>query len=320
MSATRLPTPARVPPPPAAASAAAGDHTATSATALSKEERLRALLAGLDQVLVAFSGGVDSTYLLAVAQEVLGPRVRAVTADSPSLARRTLEEARTFCAARQVAHLVVATTEFEDPTYRANDGNRCAACKSALLEAMRSIAGASTAAQEATLVLGVIADDLHDHRPGIAAARAAGARFPLADVGLTKDEIRLRSQALGLPTWDRPAEPCLSSRVPYGEPVTPEAVRMIEAAERCLHDLGFRTCRARHHRVGRTREGQPRGYLCRIEVPEQEMARVLAVRAPLLERLRAIGYGTVALDLAAFSSGSLNALLRPGERQAPDPS
>ena len=145
------------------------------------------------------------------------------------------------------------------------------------------------------------------------AAGEAGARWPLADLGFTKAEVRERSRARGLPTWDRPAEPCLSSRVPYGETVTPEAVRMIEAAERALRAAGFRDCRARHHQVGRKLDGSARGWMCRIEVPESELERLLAARAHLLPELKRIGDGSIALDLAGFASGSLNALLGSGE-------
>lgn len=283
--------------------------------ATAKEERLKALLAGHDRVLVAFSAGVDSTYLLAVAHEVLGGRAEAVIADSASLARRSLEEARAFCIARGIVLHVVATGEFTQPEYVANDGRRCYHCKSALFAAMNTLAAATaTTRGPAALLLGANADDFADVRPGLQAAAEAGARWPLADAGLTKDDIRQLSRARGLATWDRPAEPCLSSRVPYGEPVTPEAVAMIERAEELLRAHGLRECRARHHRVG-----AGRGALLRIEVPDADIAAVAAARAALLPPLRALGYAHVALDLAGFASGSLNRLLTPAEIAAARP-
>jgi uncharacterized protein len=293
-----------------------------AADAFAKESALRDVLVGYGRAMVAFSAGVDSTYLLDVAREALGERVTAVTADSPSLARSSLAEAEAFCRARGIAHAIVATDEFERDEYRANDGQRCYHCKAALMRAMGGLVRATgTSRGDTALLIGAIAEDLGDHRPGLRAALEAGARWPLADLGFTKDEVRERSRARGLATWDRPAEPCLSSRVPYGEPVTPEAVRMIEAAERVLRAAGFRACRARHHQVGRKPDGGARGWLCRIEVPDADLERLMAARARLLPELRRIGYASVAIDLAGLASGSLNALLAPAERAqgAPQP-
>jgi len=285
--------------------------------ALGKENALRAALAGLPRVLVAFSAGVDSTYLLHIAHMVLGDRCEAVTADSPSMARRSLDEAVRFCAEHGIRHHVVKTAEFEQEAYRANDGQRCYHCKSALFAAMNALAAATAAERgDAALLLGAIAEDFGDIRPGLQAAAEAGARWPLADAGFSKPDVRARSKAAGLATWDRPAEPCLSSRVPYGEIVTPEAMRMIEAAEECLHWLGLRECRARHHTIGASGAGsKARGFLCRIEVPEADFATVIAARATLIPALRQIGYQQVALDLAGFASGGMNALLSDSERQ-----
>jgi uncharacterized protein len=278
--------------------------------ALGKEQSLKAELARLGSVMVAFSAGVDSTYLLDVAAEMLGDRVHAVTADSPSLARASLAEAEAFCRARGIRHSVVKTDEFEHDEYLANDGKRCYHCKAALMRAMNALAHATGDARRGqALLIGAIADDLGDYRPGMRAAAEAGARWPLADAGFAKDEVRARSRARALSSWNRPAEPCLSSRVPYGERVTVEGLRMVEAAELVLKRLGFAECRARHHRVGE------RGSLCRIEVPEADLARLLACRAELLPALRGLGYLSVSLDLAGLASGGFNALLaRPAAR------
>ncbi len=268
--------------------------------ALARETQLRERLRRAPRALVAYSAGVDSTYLLAVAHAELGAQVEAVTADSPSLARSALTEATDFCAARGIAHRIVPTDEFANPAYTANDGQRCYHCKAELLDVMRALpveAGTE-------LWIGAIADDLADWRPGMRAAGERGAVFPLAEVGLTKVMIRERSRALDLPTWDRPAEPCLSSRVPYGEAVTPAGVRMIEAAEAHLRGLGLRTCRARHHAVG-----GGTAWLCRIEVPVVDLAGVIGQREAVIAGVKAAGYAFVALDLAGFASGGYNTTL-----------
>jgi uncharacterized protein len=272
---------------------------------LAKEGRLIADLSGCRAAMVAFSAGVDSTYLLAVAFEVLGAEVLAVTADSPSLSRASLREAEDFCRAAGIRHAVVKTDEFEQREYLANDGSRCFHCKSALMRAMVGLAQA-TGAQRAggALLVGAISDDLEDFRPGMAAAAQAGARWPLADAGFTKQDVRARSRARRLASWDRPAEPCLSSRVPYGEPVTVAGLAMVEAAEQLLKGLGFAQCRARHHQIG-----GGRGFLCRIEVPEGDLARLLAARAQLLPALRALGYLNITIDLNGLVSGGFNQLL-----------
>ncbi len=307
-------------PPPAAALA----PILAESQALAKESAALAHLRGYGPCLVAFSAGVDSTYLLDLAVEALGKnRVVAVTADSPSLARHSLEEARVFCHERGIEHLVVATDEFDSPDYLANDGQRCYHCKSALLKAMNALALAlinqGRLAHGAKFLIGAIADDLGDYRPGMRAAAEAGALWPLADAGFSKAEVRERSRARNLPTWNRPAEPCLSSRLPYGEPVTVEALAMIEGAERVLRTFGFPTCRARHHRIGAAAgpngNSPTRGNLLRIEVPIDDLARVVASREILLPALRACGYANVTLDLAGFVSGGYNALLAPARQQ-----
>lgn len=272
--------------------------------AAAKEHRLIGGLTAWPQVMVAFSAGVDSTYLLDVAREVHGERVTAVTADSPSLARSSLAESEVFCRERGIRHLVVETDEFAQEEYLANDGRRCYHCKAALMRAMNGLAAATRAERgEVALLIGAIADDLGDYRPGMQAAREAGARWPLADLGFTKAEVRERSRMRGLPTWNRAAEPCLSSRVPYGERVTVTGLRMIEQAESVLKSHGFAVCRARHHQLA---DG---GLRCRIEVPDDEIARLTALGDVILPAIRALGYREAVIDPRGFVSGGFNALL-----------
>lgn len=283
--------------------------SATTTDAVIKEARLIDVLRGYQQVMVAFSAGVDSTYLLDVAHAVLGERVVAVTADSPSLARTSLAEAEAFCRERSIRHIVVPTDEFEREEYLANDGKRCYHCKAALLRAMNGLANATRRERgDVALLIGAIADDLGDYRPGMKAAGEAGARWPLADLGFTKVEVRERSRARDLPTWNRAAEPCLSSRVPYGERVTVAGLRMIEQAESVLKGLGFPVCRARHHQIGND-VSQHRGFLCRIEVPKADLPRLVALTDQVVPAIRALGYANVTIDLAGFTSGGFNALL-----------
>jgi uncharacterized protein len=290
-----------------------GPGSAVTNSAAAKESALKHLLASYGRALVAFSAGVDSTYLLDVAHEVLGERVIAVTADSPSLARSGLAEAEAFCRDRGIRFQRVGTDEFADAAYVANDGKRCYHCKAALMRAMDGLARAAFAEHgDAALLLGAIADDRADYRPGMQASAAAGARWPLAETGFTKAEVRERSQIRGLATWNRPASPCLASRIPYGEPITSEALAMVERAENILRELGFAECRARHHRVG---EG--RGHLCRIEVPVASLESLVAQRVRLVTELRALGYLNVCVDLAGFASGGFNRMLSDQERQQP---
>jgi uncharacterized protein len=270
-----------------------------------KEHALLAALRGWGRVMVAFSGGVDSTYLLDMAFGALGMAAIAVTADSPSLARSSLAEAEQFCQSKGIRHLVVKTDEFEHDEYLANDGQRCFHCKAALMRAMNGLVLATNTSRGGIcLLLGVITEDLKDYRPGMVAAQAAGARWPLADAGFSKQDVRDRSRLRGLASWNRPAEPCLSSRIPYGEPVSVAGLAMIEAAENVLKRLGFNECRARHHQVA-----GGRGYLCRIEIPVAACALVLEHRAELVACLRAIGYLHVTLDLGGLASGGFNMLL-----------
>jgi uncharacterized protein len=270
--------------------------------ALAAEQRLEGILRGYGAVAVAFSGGVDSTYLLDVAHGVLGDACIAVTADSPSLRRRRLGAAQAYCAARGIRHERLATAELTRSDYRENTGRRCHACKAELVDAI------ATRFPDVVICLGAVTDDFADVRPGLRAAAERGARWPLVDAGLDKATVRARSRARGLAGWDRPPEPCLGSRFPYGEPVTVAGLRMVEAAEDLLEDLGFSDGRARHHTVG-----GGRAWLCRIEVPVAEIPRAIELRTRLLAELRALGYAQVALDLGGLVSGGFNALLTPAE-------
>jgi uncharacterized protein len=258
-------------------------------------EGLRARLRSLGRVVVAFSGGADSALLAWVANDELGPdRVHAVTAVSPSLAPEEEADCRRLAVEWGLRWTPIDTDELEDPAYRRNDGDRCYHCKTELMEAVGPIAEA----EGATVVLGVNVDDLGDHRPGQRAAAERGAVFPLVDAGLTKEQIRSHSRALGLRTWDKPAAACLASRVPYGTPVTLSVLTEVAAAESALRALGFRQLRVRHY-----------GDLARLEVPVDALGEVVARRAEVVEAVRGAGYRYVTLDLEGFRSGNLNAAL-----------
>jgi uncharacterized protein len=256
-----------------------------------KDQALRARLAELGSVIVAFSGGVDSAFVLKVAVEVLGAeRVLAVTGRSPSVPRRELESAAALAEECGAAH----AAEFEDENYRANPTNRCYFCKTELYARLVELADARGFA---TVINGVNADDLGDFRPGLQAADEHRVAAPVAEVGITKAELRALAAARGLSIHDKPAAPCLSSRVQYGEAITPAKLRQIDEAEIFLREQGFRECRVRHHE-----------NLARIEVPAQEIARFAdpALRAAVDQKLRELGYQYVSLDLRGFRSGSLN--------------
>jgi pyridinium-3,5-biscarboxylic acid mononucleotide sulfurtransferase len=275
--------------------------------AAEKERALDARLAAMPTAMVAFSAGVDSTYLLFRAHQVLGERVIAVTADSQSLTRASLHEAQDFCRARGIQHRIVYTDELANEAYVVNDGNRCYHCKAALMQAMHGLLQATAREREqfsaCALLLGAIAEDASDHRPGMRAARERGAAWPLADVGFTKDDIRARSRFHGLSSWNRPAEPCLSSRIPYGERVTVTSLRMIEQAEIILKQHGFPLCRARHH------QNDQNNYYCRIEVPVADIARLQAQLSLIQSALLALGYADIVVDKKGFISGGFNATL-----------
>jgi len=270
-----------------------------------KHEKMRDCIRSLGRVAVAFSGGVDSTFVLKVAVDVLGPEnVLAVTGVSSSLARRELQAAKTLAESLGVRHLLIDPGEFADADYLANPANRCYFCKSALYARMEEILASHDLA---AALNGTNVDDLGDHRPGLDAAREHGVRSPCVEAGLSKAEIRTLSAEMGLPTFDKPASPCLSSRVPYGERITPAKLRMIEQAENFLHDLGVRECRVRHHDT-----------LARIEVSPYWIERLMRpeMRARIDAAFSEFGYQYVTIDLRGFRSGSLNEVIAFGRRQS----
>jgi uncharacterized protein len=278
--------------------------TAPTGTSASLDD-LKDALRRLGRVVVAFSGGADSSLLAKVAQDTLGrDAVLCVTALSPSLAGAEEADCRSLADEWNLRWLGVPTSEMEDAAYVANGPDRCARCKTALMDAVGPLASA----EGATVVLGVNVSDLGDHRPGQAAAAAAGAAFPLVEAGFTKDDIRRWSRQLGLRTWDKPAAACLASRLPYGTPVTLGRLAAVEAAESALRALGFGQLRVRHH-----------GDAARLEVETAVLADVVARREEVVRAVRAAGFRFVALDLEGFRSGSLNRVL-PGAQASEEES
>jgi uncharacterized protein len=259
-----------------------------SASLADLEERL----SELGRVVVAFSGGADSSLLAKVAHDTLGrPAVLCATALSPSLAVSEADDCRALASEWGLRWVGVPTDEMDDPAYVANGSDRCAHCKGALMRALSPLA----AEERATVVLGVNVSDLGDHRPGQAAAAGAGAAFPLVEAGFTKSDIRHWSRRLGLRTWDKPAAACLASRLPYGTPVTLGRLSAVERAEAALHALGLGQLRVRHH-----------GEAARLEVEADVLPLVVARRFEVVEAVRAAGFTFVSLDLEGFRSGSLN--------------
>lgn len=268
--------------------------------------KMQEILRSLERVAVAFSAGVDSTFVLKVAIDTLGSgNVVAVTGRSDSLAEGEFEESRQLAHGMGAQHVVIETQEFNDPNYLANPANRCYFCKSELYSRL------DTFIRERGLraaINGVNADDYKDWRPGLQAAQEHTVRAPCAEAGMTKADIRALSERFGLPTFDKPASPCLSSRVQYGEHITPAKLKQIERSEALLKSLGFRECRVRHH-----------NNLARVELPVDEIERACRpdVRDRIDAGLREFGYAYVTIDLRGFRSGSLNEVIAFGARQKP---
>ncbi len=262
-----------------------------------KLDALHATLADYGTVVVAFSGGVDSAFLLAVAMRALGDHCHAVTAVSPTMARSEVKDA--IALAQQLGvgdrHHVVESHELEVPGFAENPTHRCALCKTELMSVAQPIA---EQLGNAPIVLGTNVDDLGDVRPGIAAARERGARMPMVDVGLAKREIRALSKSLDLPTWDKPQLACLSSRFPYGTQITPDRLRRVDDFEDGLRALGFRQLRVRFHDT-----------IARLEIEIGELPRVMESRDAIVALGKQLGFAYVALDLAGFRSGSMNETL-----------
>jgi len=277
-----------------------GRNAAADSSALrEKQEKLFRILRQLEKVLVAYSGGTDSAYLAWAAREVLGDNAIAVTADSPSIPESHKRDAIAFAQRFGIRHEMIPSREFDNPAYVANNPDRCYHCKDELFRRMELIAPRYGGA---VIVYGVNTDDLGDYRPGQNAARLHGVKAPLVEAGLSKAEIRELSRMAGLPTWDRPAAACLSSRIPYGTPVTPEILRRVELAEERIRGLGFRQFRVRYH-----------GDLARLEIDRSEWGR--AFSEEMFDQLAAVfkesGFLYSAIDLRGYRQGSLNEVLAP---------
>ncbi|HEY4313538.1 MAG TPA: ATP-dependent sacrificial sulfur transferase LarE [Pirellulales bacterium] len=272
--------------------------TTLSPQLATKRDRLLDFIRSFESCAVAFSGGVDSTVVAKAAQLALGGRALAVTGTSASLASGELDEAKSLAQLIGIRHEVIATEEFKDPNYLANASDRCYHCKT---ELYTQLSGVTERFQVAVVLNGANLDDRGDHRPGMVAATEHQVRSPLLECELSKDEVRQLAADWKLPVWDKPASPCLSSRVAYGEEVTPERVRMIDEAERFLRSLGLRELRVRYHK----------GDMARLEVPLEALVRLAQpeIREQLVAQLKQLGFKYVTLDLEGFRSGSLNQIL-----------
>lgn len=262
-----------------------------------KQEKLFDVLRGLGRTMVAYSGGADSAYLAWAAHRVLGANALAITADSASMPESHKRDAEAFVGQFGIPHEYIETHEFDDPDYLQNDANRCFHCKDELFTRLLEIGRARGIPH---IIYGVNADDLGDYRPGQHAAKLHQVKAPLVEAGLAKAEIRELSRLAGLPTWDRPASACLSSRIPYGTPVTIENVKTVENGEEALKALGFRQFRVRYH-----------GELVRLEIAKDEMAKALTpeMAARFTAIFKALGFHYVTLDLEGYRQGSLNEVL-----------
>ena len=273
----------------------------------SVEEKLRDLrdvIQSYESVVVAFSAGADSTLVAKVAADILGERALAVTSASESLAERELREALEYAESLGINHRVIYTNELSNPDYLANPTNRCYHCKTELYDHLVELAEREG---YRTVANGLNVDDLGDYRPGLQAAKEHDVRAPLQEAGLTKPDVRAISRLLDVPTWDKPAMACLSSRVPYGEAITPEKLKQIDRAEQAIRDLGYRQLRVRHH-----------GQVARIELPTESLVTFVTEHAATAtEKLKALGFLYVTLDLQGFRSGSMNEVLsRPAATQS----
>ncbi|NET43271.1 ATP-dependent sacrificial sulfur transferase LarE [Okeania sp. SIO2B3] len=264
-----------------------------------KLKELKKIFSEMEKALIAYSGGIDSTLVAKVAYDVLGDKALAITAISPSLLPEDLEDARIQAAVIGISHEEVETNEMENPNYTSNPINRCYFCKSELHDTLKPLA---LKRGYSYVVDGVNSDDLRDYRPGIQAAKERGARSPLAELGISKFEVRQLAKELGLPWWDKPAQPCLSSRFPYGEEITFEKLQRVGRGERYLRDLGLKNLRVRSEKD-----------TARIELPPEQIKEfVLTINLPqLVERFKEFGFIYVTLDLEGYRSGKLNQVLSP---------